>query len=375
MWKLLPLTVAIWALLLAAVVGGMFGLSGILPRGAPQLRKYVWFVALPCLILDVTMSLDLTGLGKVVATFVQWRAVFFGIALMDALRLRKGVLAVVEAWLALSWVSTVLVGFPMLLAITDIGQAARMSLGAAISSFVFQLPLQIVLLEIGSATSDAELTHWTVPLKLGGIVLLRLLQNPVAWAICLGCTMSRTNIGDDAEEDAYWRCFHDTFELLGACATPLALCVTGTYFARPMEVKAQPQPEAKEMTEDPESPLEEIEETTTCSTGAWFHEMATRLGGAFQDARPTIRSLVFLWIKITGAPGLMYFLAQKNLNRRDMRAAVLLAATPASSAAVVIAQKYHLDDKFCAHQALYGLVLLLPTVLFWSEIMDDNDIP
>jgi len=71
----------------------------------------------------------------------------------------------------------------------------------------------------------------------------------------------------------------------------------------------------------------------------------------------------------------MYCLAQRNLNRRDRRAAVLLACTPCSSASVVIAQKYGLDDNFAAHQALYGLLLLLPAVLAWSEIMDTNDLP
>ena len=383
--------------------GGGLGLAGALPVGAASLRVYVWVVALPCLILSTTMNLDLTGLGKVVATFVQWRAVLLGVALLDVAMVRRTrdwrscLREIVEDWLALSWVSTVLVGLPMLLAVEeDPERAQRMSIGAAISSFVFQLPCQIVILEVAAKDDAFNALSLKGAATLFGLVVIRLLKNPVAWAICVGVTLSRTNGGDDVENDAYWRWIYETCILLGACATPLALAVTGTYIAQKRKVSSSSDAHEDFDEDDAEAPHAPREEDAAASIEE--EEQEEKGGGRATDDNGTpremhrfdikktvaplkevpcisLRSLVFLIIKVVVAPCLMYFLAQKNLNRRDRRAAVLLAATPSSSASVVIAQKYGLNDRFAATQALGGLVLLLPAVLAWSEIMDDQDLP
>eukprot|EP00892_Ulva_mutabilis_P001562 jgi/Ulvmu1/11406/UM075_0068.1 len=144
--------------LLNVAAGVLVGGFRLLPRDAyATVNAAVFKVFLPALICrGIGLKTDLydDGIWRFIGAFLLLRVVALAIAVACAmltprqrrdLHLMPG--RVVTDWLGLSWISTVILGVPVLRSAMG-DQFAKFGILAGISSFVFQLPLMLVLLEV-----------------------------------------------------------------------------------------------------------------------------------------------------------------------------------------------------------------------------------
>jgi predicted permease len=184
-WAYLPVLNECIKLLITIAIGSVLGSAGIFDAGkfVPQSTKFVFHVALPLLILGgigigvnfyenafdlwiyILAFLLLRGIGLVLA--IAWVVVencCWGSKIntieddCDSNIIRHAgaqkeeedtsIGRVAVKWLALTWISTVILGIPILTAtFADPAKGKYYGLLAGVSSFIFQLPLQMFFLE------------------------------------------------------------------------------------------------------------------------------------------------------------------------------------------------------------------------------------
>lgn len=238
---------------------------------------------------------------------------------------------------------------------------------AAISSFIFQLPLQLLFLEVfallkshrakepaapitgvipelesnvmhrveGDLLSAATSVHDSSAIirNLLMRVVWRILLNPVVLSIIAGLIISLTRLGpkylsegsSDYVEELGW--IDDTLQWLGACVSPVSL------FAM----------------------------------GVWMYNEWRRLQevGLLQILLSMLSKLVLVPLIMVGLVLVM------NLNDEASRAAVLIAVLPISQASFSLGSQYKIGEAFLAANVAVGTLLLLPAVLIWNIAMDD----
>jgi len=127
--------------------------------------KFVFYIALPCLVINgLGINIDIYD-DAFLWTFISAFLILRGIALVFALLLvacsnKNSIGQVAVLWLAFTWISTIILGVPISSAVFNdprIGQTY--GLLAGISSFIFQLPVQLLLLECHTLEND----HNSVP--------------------------------------------------------------------------------------------------------------------------------------------------------------------------------------------------------------------
>ena len=191
---------------------------------------------------------------------------------------------VVVIWLCLTWISTIILGVPISTALFgDPAKGLFYGLLAAISSFIFQLPLQLFFLEchvlerdktkVQIEENDVENTILSVeedsnktntPLEIEDTVnpegaelsksiayhvtktskayrtiwkqiFFNLLKNPVEWGILFGFFFSLTTIGPrflnprSSEFVPSLQWVNDSLAWLGNCVTPVSLVAMGVW--------------------------------------------------------------------------------------------------------------------------------------------------
>jgi len=236
---------------------------------------------------------------------------------------------------------------------------------AAISSFIFQLPLQLLFLEVFSLLRshrakepapttgvipelESNATHTVdgdfVPASSTSVgssairnllmrVVWRILLNPIVLSIIAGLIISLTRLGpkylsegsSDYVEELGW--IDDTLQWLGACVSPVSL------FAM----------------------------------GVWMYNEWRRLQevGFLQILLSMLSKLVLVPLIMVGLVIVM------NLNDEASRAAVLIAVLPISQASFSLGSQYKIGEAFLAANVAVGTLLLLPAVLIWNIALDD----
>ena len=269
-------------------------------------------------------------------------------------------------WLSFTWISTVILGIPIMTAVLGSPSKGRFyGLLAAISSFIFQLPLQLLFLEVFSLLRshrakepapttgvipelESNATHTVdgdfVPASSTSVgssairnllmrVVWRILLNPIVLSIIAGLIISLTRLGpkylsegsSDYVEELGW--IDDTLQWLGACVSPVSL------FAM----------------------------------GVWMYNEWRRLQevGFLQILLSMLSKLVLVPLIMVGLVIVM------NLNDEASRAAVLIAVLPISQASFSLGSQYKIGEAFLAANVAVGTLLLLPAVLIWNIALDD----
>ena len=104
--------------------------------------------------------------------------------------------------------------------------------------------------------------------------------------------------------------------------------------------------------------------------GLWMHSQGVQL---FQLR---LRGVFFFMLsKLVMVPFLMLLLAlAADLSDEAGRAAVLIAALPISMASFTLASNYNIGQAILSENVAMGTILLLPTILIWNLVLDALDV-
>eukprot|EP00977_Amphora_coffeiformis_P022724 scaffold11394_cov183-Amphora_coffeaeformis.AAC.9 len=306
----------------------------------------------------------------------------------------SGIGQVAVNWLALSWISTVILGIPISKAV--FGDASVGQTFGFLAGISRHLPFQLLLLEChvqerdylnarqepsasedhveagdtcGSHTvleshpetsdevidvndktptvpkdgDDPVVEHslylW-VKFACNRDVWIRIakqvLVNPVLWGIGMGFFLSLSTLGPKYLKPSSPQFVPglffvwDTMDWLGACVSPLSLVVMGV----------------------------------------WMESQGQRL---FQMT-PT-SAVLYMFSKLLVVPLIMLGLVRAfGLNDTASRAAILIAALPISMASFVLASKYDIGQEVLSANIALGTLLMLPTILLWNLALDALDL-
>ena len=294
------------------------------------------------------------------------------------------------------WVSTVVLGIPLLIATLG-PQFGSLGAVAAISSFIFQLPVMLILLE-GSVdtagfedrnekledgeeklemeramygpndreneegpaadveadvpvkdaeasttavtTESASTSHHFYTIKLSKAQMryigIKLLKNPILWAIVIGFILSITTLGprylSPGNPPMQPNCDYAvgagfinlTLKYFAACTEPIALLAVGMFLYA-------------------KNPI----------------------------ACGIIPSIAYMIVKLILVPGLMVGCAfAVGLSGAEGRAAVLLASLPVSPTSYTMSDKYGVGRDVAESNVFWGNLLVLPTTIAWNAFMD-----
>jgi len=407
-WEYLPVLNKLLQILITVAIGVGAGQAGVVDADqfVPLAVKFVFYVALPSLITKgIGVGIDFyaeTNVWSFIFAFLILRAIALVLALFAVLLMNwkvkhqtKGLGDVAVLWLSLTWISTVILGIPISSAVFG-NQKLGVKYGilAGISSFIFQLPLQLLFLECHSAeaqetramhnphhvgsnqikdstivtiqpspdsTSYRESTPhpslhpeegagiedrrawWSLVqaehlsnvvlwLKIGeGVV-----KNPVLWGISLGFLISLSTAGQ------YLRCPSETcivgLAWIGATLGWLGDCV---------------------------SPL------SLFAMGLWMHGQ-----GTVRLFSMRMRKLcLHMTSKMIILPLFMVGLSEGlGLDDEAGRAAILIASLPISMASFSLGRRYDIGESDLATNVVAGTLLMLPAVLIWNIVLDEAEL-
>jgi predicted permease len=164
---------------------------------------------------------------------------------------------------------------------------------------------------------------------------LRLIRNPVLWAIFLAFALTLSTLGptflkpvsDDAVDGLGW--IWGTLEWLGALVSPVSLI----------------------------------------AMGVWMHHQERLLTISLSAAMTSMLT------KLVLVPLIMVGLASAfDLEGNNGRAAVLIAALPISLASFTLASEYEIGFELLSTNVVLGTAFLLPTILVWNLVLDAFDL-
>lgn len=409
-WAYLPVLNTLLQVFATIFIGGLCGVFGVLKPDefVPQAVRFVFYIALPCLVTKgIGIGIDFyseKNIWAYIVAFLILRAISLALAIAVILfnnwrtkRRREGIGHVAVLWLTLTWISTVIMGVPISSAVfgnPKLGQ--KYGILAGISSFIFQLPLQLMFLECHASETHArgnqvhvnsspqekienvksnidvtiEVTHdtslspaisfdhdqpnktatleeeeeeqikwWSLvhgrnisSARLWGKIGLRILRNPVLWGIFCGFVLSLSTAGK------YLRCPSET------CIEGLAwINLTLTWLGQAV------------------SPV------SLFAMGLWMHGQGTQK--LFAVGLPKLT--MFMISKVIVVPLIMVGLANAmGLNDEQGRAAILIATLPISLASFSLGRQYQIGEADLATNVACGTLLMLPTVLVWNILLD-----
>lgn len=325
------------AAILAMVLFGFFwrALNMVGPSSAlvKAFNSYMFLVGIPCLVFRALSLQDFSRMPwAFIAVFAFLRVSLFAMFfVVDFLLLRRSLGVFVADYMNSTWINTVIFGIPIYIALFG-PQFAVYPVFASISSFFFQLPVQLILFEVDDHLQqrhfDGSLARdWDVhafPLGRlrrrcrgkGGIVvhiLVSVLVNPIMVAIVAGFIFSATK----------WTLpiFLNTFcEYSGNAVTPLAAFAIGVFMYQKL-------------------PLEKT---------LWL-------------------SIVLdLVVKFFVMPLLvMPFLLAMGIEGIPRQMGVLMAALPIALSCYVLSVRYRRNEQHAALLVILTTILILPTQLMW----------
>jgi hypothetical protein len=266
---------------------------------------------------------------------------------------------------------------------------------AGISSFIFQLPLQLLFLEchvleqdylersslgtskIGTIPDEEEgpfvedtghpsenqtvgklspekveeidietanevvvpLMMWTQFARRGDVwqrILTRIFHNPVLWGIVVGFVLSLSTLGPRFLKPS-------SDEFVPGLGWIFQTCQWFGACVSPVSLFAM---------------------------GVWMQDQGKKL-----FLIPLYSAFLFMFSKLFVVPLLMVGLAKAlHLNDEAGRAAVLIAALPISMASFSLAGHYKIGHATLSANVVLGTALMLPTILIWDIVMDELDL-
>ena len=401
-WEYIPVLNALIQVLVTIALGFLVGWLGVLSHDefVPQAVKFVFNICLPSLVLKgIGIGIDFyaeTNIWSYIVAFLILRAIALVLALGVILltnwkeqRPSQGLGHVAVLWLTLTWISTVIMGIPISSAVFDNANLGRKyGILAGMSSFIFQLPFQLIFLEIHRAeekiksqmalqkvapvldieSNDANPIDSSHNNKKSSIIVIeesgranpnpneqwwklihaddvsyrvlwmkigkQLVRNPVLLGIFGGLVISLSKAGKYLRCPADENCILclDWISLLlgwlGDCVSPVSLF----------------------------------------TMGLWMHGQGIRKLFAAQLPRLSL----FMLSKLVIVPLIMVGLA-KGLGLHDEagRAAILISSLPISLASFSFGKKYKIGEEDLAANVAVGTLLMLPTVLVWNVLLDE----
>lgn len=428
-WGYVALANECIAILLTILLGMLLGYLKVLDSKTfvPQAVTFVFSIALPLYVVNGIGMVNFKSVRSqwiYIGTWVTLRAVALVVSLgvvflapsLSSSRLEnhRGFGHVAVLWLALTWVSSVIMGIPISTSVFQSEAKGQLyGLLAGVSSFIFQLPLQLVFLEChlleqqylssktpraqvdvesDAAEEDEQHEHGHLPdtsestaevgsaaiteviqnvedpeavttaknqeagkgesimppdsvesastrfmkyarsRRVWGHVLVKVFTNPVILGIIVGFVLSASTLGprflnpnsSDFVPGLGW--IFLTMGWFGDCVTPLSLF----------------------------------------SMGVWMQDQGK---GMFKIGLPI--AALSMFAKLVAVPLVMVGLAKAfKLSNEDGRAAVLIAALPISMASFSLASHYQVGAGLLSENVALGTILLLPTMLIWTLIMD-----
>ena len=405
-WAYLPVLNTLLQVFATIGIGGLCGVFGVLKPDefVPQAVRFVFYVALPCLVTKgIGVGIDFyaeENIWSYIVCFLILRAIALILAVLSVLftnwrekRRRESIGHVAVLWLALTWISTVIMGVPISSAVfgnPKLGQ--KYGILAGISSFIFQLPLQLMFLECHAAEEhaganrvhaqeqaetgkssvnvtiqvmpdssivpdppnahnqpdgnaaaikeDDDTKWWSLvqhgehisSARLWGKIGLRILRNPVLWGIFCGFFLSLTTAGK------YLRC-------------PSEYCIEGlSWISSTLTWLGQT-----------------VSPVSLFAMGLWMHGKGARK--LFSIG--LLKLSMFMISKLIVVPMIMVGLANAmGLNDEQGRAAILIATLPISLASFSLGRQYQIGESDLAANVACGTLLMLPTVLLWNIALD-----
>ena len=336
------------------------------------LNAFVFMILLPASVLlglGLRSNLRDGATWRFVGAWLMMRAIC--LAANSILFFRQGVGIVSANWLFVSWASTVILGVPLVRAALG-PQYANLGVVAGISSFIFQLPLMLVLFEVHEnrrrcsktdqgeqtttspdgtialpeTTTDFNKNHeeeernsisqfWLTRQQLKAVGL-QLLKNPILWAILIGLILSVTTLGPKylspgtppLQPNCNYVIETGFIQLLltnlAACTEPVALFATGIFL---------------------------------------YHKNPLACGW--------MKAAMYMVVKLIIVPAVMVGCAfAVGLEGAPARAAVVIASLPISAAAFTLCDRYDVLQKEAVSNIFFGNLLVLPTTLAWIAFMD-----
>jgi predicted permease len=438
-WKYLPVLNSMIQILLTVGMGGVFGYAGILNAQDFVIVavRFVFYVALPCLVLyGVGINVNFYSdkfLWNYFAAFLVLRAIALAVVFIVVLagnwrerEQRRGLGHVAVVWLALTWISTVIMGVPIMTALFggDPATGQRYGLLAGISSFIFQLPLQLVFLEchtLDSVPTKAE-TLESYPAKeetkdTSGQPLSKDLvadmdetwsqvSNPADSepAVETACKISH----DKTNQDAAFELVEEppnTVNLSLRTEIPVKWWVlTGGKYVNRRDVWLDV---LRRVVRNPVlwgifwgfvlslstvGPMYLNENSNDFVEGlgwgsetlAWFGDTVSPLSlfamGVWMQAQglhqlllpiPLPKLALYMLSKLVLVPLLMVGIAKAmSLQNEVGRAAVLIATLPISLVSFSLGHQYRIGEAELSANVATGTLLMLPTILVWNLVMD-----
>jgi predicted permease len=417
-WEYLPVLNECIKILLTVAIGMVMGYFKIFEAGTfvPHASRFVFHVALPFLVIKgVGVGIDFyddTFLWTFIGAFLILRMIALIVSLgLVVLRNReekkKGTIGEIAVmWLALSWISTVTLGVPISSAVFgDPNLGKTYGILAGISSFIFQLPLQLFILEChllekeyirgrsqtmfdeedpGAIKSEQDEEEFEVEdTRLDPVPEQASGQEVVPEA------KTAESLKDEGREVvvtlSLWLEFARSGEiwkkiLRQALSNPvlwgitagfaLSLSTLGPRFLNPKSEDFVPGLGWFVITTgwlgDCVSPV------SLFAMGVW---MQAQQGKNKLFSIPLLSAVLFMLSKLILVPLLMFGLAKAvNLNDEAGRAAVLIASLPISMASFSLASRYKIGESVLAANVALGTALVLPTVIIWNLVMDALDI-
>lgn len=419
-WKYLPLLNAILQILFTVGLGSIMGWAGIFKAQefVPLTVLFIFYVALPCLVLNgIGIGVDFYSrkfLWMYIIAFLLLRAIaliiIFIIVLLAnwiAKERRYGLGHVAVAWLALTWISTVIVGIPISTAVLGNAQKGRFyGLLAGISSFVFQLPLQLAFLECHALDSDSfkEKTKNDKE-KAADQCSISSEDRKMSQAAQIACIsheeMEQVMACEHVEptpietkfslqtmtEERWWvliggKYVNNRDMWIGIlCRLVRNPVLWGIFWGFVLSLSTA----GRYLNPNPENPYyieglgwifallswlgDTVSPLSLFAMGVWLQGQGIQ---KLLFSVPPLILALYMLSKLVLVPLLMVGLAKMLYLQNEVgRAAVLIASLPISLASFSLGHQYRVGEAVLAANVAVGTLLMLPTVLIWNVAMDN----
>ena len=402
MWKYQELLNTNLQILIAIAVGFITVLLRAFDQKTDvhSINKVVFYVLLPSavlLALGLNTNLRDGNVWRFVGGFLLLRAICLVVVwAVHGLVRRQTIAYVTIQWMVTCWVSTVVLGIPLLIATLG-PQYGSLGAVAAISSFIFQLPVMLIFLEgsvdtagfeeresnkhvprekmlvdRGSSANDVEAAGPTAETTAGPTA------EPAA-----GKTGTNTEGGGTADADTHWYTIKLTKAqlkyigikllknpILHAIWIGFVLSITtlGPRYLSPGNPPVNPNCDYAVGTG--------FIQLTLKLFAACTEPIALLAVGMFLYAKNPVAcgilpSVAYMVVKLILVPGLMVGCAfAVGLSGPEGRAAVLLASLPVSPTAYTVSDKYGVGRDVAESNVFWGNLLVLPTTIAWNAFMD-----
>ena len=405
----------------------MRGVGGVDGKGIGVMNKLVFGIGIPCLVFRVLATQDLDKLDwDFIGAFLVLRAGMLvwgilsagaGMAWVGKGGIREGVRRVVSDWVGTTWINTIIFGAPILASLYGKKDGVRFAVLASISSFLFMLPLLLVLLEVtkpvegeggvegeeeeeeesGSSGLDdddgydgydgyddeekggtgIEIAPIVSPVTKGRsignagegegegkrrawyvVVGLRLLATPPLWGIA--CGLGWAGIVDDGLP----RWVDLTTESLGGFVTPVAALAIGAFMADSL-LNAYAFPAIPFLSKLVSTPSRGNDADDNDDDDEEEEEEGERL-----SVGEVVRMVYYVVVKLTIVPLVALGIAHVwDFDRKEREACVLVAAMPLAVSAFVLGSQYGNDARIMAVCVSLTTVLCLLGVLGWIAVL------